>query len=115
MRRFFVHVSNVCVLAVILIGLPAVTGRTFIGLRVSDAALSQRLRLWGLGLATVANAAAALALFRTGKEQKACRVWALLFGALLGVASLHAAGLVSFHWLKVLLLWLKDLTGGGPP
>ncbi|MDE3069008.1 MAG: hypothetical protein KGJ60_15865 [Verrucomicrobiota bacterium] len=107
MQRLLIMVANCAWLAVVLIGGPEAAGVHFWHWRISAVATAQSLTLWGLAIAIVADAGAALFLVQGHKERKLCWLWAAVFGALLGVEDALARGWFDFDWLKRSLLWLQ--------
>jgi hypothetical protein len=107
MQRLLIITTNFVLLALLLVGSPAVTGAQFLGWQVSSVPAARMLMRWGLALATAGNAGAALFLIKGRKERKLCWEWAAVFGALLGVEFAFVQGWLNFNWLKQILLWLQ--------
>ena len=108
MHRLLIHSVNSFLLVVILIGIPAITSARVGSLQLSSAPKAQRLTLWGLALAAVANAIAALSVVKGRKERVLCWRWIGAFLALLAVEYLHFNGYFNFDWLKKALLWVES-------
>ena len=100
-----IHMANAALLAVLLVGVPAVTGVSLGTLRVSSNAWLERLVLAGLGLGVLANG---LLVWGSGfrKERGVCMGWMGLHLTILGVALMAHFGWIEFGWLKD---WLKRL------
>jgi len=107
MQRFFITAANGALLAAALIGVPEVAGVRFWRWQISSIAAAQTLMMWGLTFGAVGNAGAALFLFKGRRERKLCRLWAAVFGALLGVEYAFDRGWFNFHRLQRALLWLQ--------
>jgi hypothetical protein len=107
MQRFLIKCANGILLAIIFIGIPAITHARLGGWEISSAHQAQRLMLWGLGIAAAGNALAAMFLIKGGKERKLCWEWAAAFAGLLGVLSACLRGYFNFDWLKQALQWLQ--------
>jgi hypothetical protein len=107
MQRLLFITTNCVLLALLLVGSPAVTGARFWNWQISSIPAAQTLALGGLALATVGNAGTALFLIKGRKERKLCWEWAAVFGALLGVEFAFVQGRLNFNWLKQILLWLQ--------
>jgi hypothetical protein len=107
MQRLLIITTNCVLLALLLVGSPAVTGAQFWNWQVSSVPAARTLMLWGLALAAAGNAAAALFGIRGRKERKLCWEWAAVFGALLGAEYAFVHGRLNFNWLKQFLLWLQ--------
>ena len=108
MQRLFINVVNGALLVLILIGLPAATRLEFWQLQISWAPTPQMLTLWGLGLCALANAAAALALVKSRKEQALCAKWAFVFAGFWLVDFACFRGWFNFHWLQRVLRWFRQ-------
>jgi len=108
-QRLLIHCVNSFLLVVILIGIPASTSARLGSLQLCSAPKAQRLTLWGLALAAVANVAAALGVVKGPKERALCWRWAGAFLALLAVEYLHFNGYFNFDWLKEALLRVQSL------
>jgi len=107
MHRFLVHLVNLFLLMLIVVGIPAITSLRLGSIRLSSDPKLQMLTLAGLGLASATNLASALFASMDKKGRRACRAWALLFGLILAVEYCYFRGYVRFGWLKDLLLWLQ--------
>ena|SRR5437667_5010640 len=107
MRRLLIHGVNGFFMVIILIGIPAITSARFGNLLLSSAPKAQMLTLWGLTLAAVGDAVAALGLLRGRKERQLCWTWAATFGVLLLIEYLFVRGYFNFDWLKEVLQWVQ--------
>lgn len=107
MHRLLIHCLNGALLVLIFIGLPAATRVQWGEWQISEAVQSQWLIFWGLLLAAVSNAVAALRPFKGLKIRKLCVEWAVVFAVLLAAQFAHIRGYIDFEWLKQLLLWLQ--------
>lgn len=107
MQRFVIHLINGGLLVLILIGIPAITGRNFAWWRLSHTPTSQMLTLWGLGLAGAANFLGAVFLARGAKARILCWCWLAAFAAIVLVESLYFNRHINFDWLKQFLQRLK--------
>ncbi|HUA67340.1 MAG TPA: hypothetical protein VMA13_02225 [Candidatus Saccharimonadales bacterium] len=109
MQRFLIHCVNCALLAVVFLGIPAVTGEQFWGWQVSSVSLAHELILWGLALAVMTNVVIALGLVKRRKERKLCWEWMGVFVGLLLLTYLYIRGCFNFNWLKNMLLWFQNL------
>jgi hypothetical protein len=107
MQRFVISCLNCAWLALVFIGLPAVTQMRLADWQVSEGARAQWLMFWGLALALAGNVLAALGPVRGRKERKFCWEWAAVFGGLLLVQYAFNRGWFNFEWLKQALMWLQ--------
>ena len=107
MQRFLIQCVNCVLLAIIIFGIPAVTGAQFGGWQISAVPQARRLMLWGLALAAAGNVVAALRLIKSRKERKLCWEWTVVFIGLLFVQYACLRGYFNFNWLKQTLLWLQ--------
>jgi len=107
MQRFFIKCANGVLLAIIFIGIPAITRAQLGSWQISSAPQAQLLMSWGLGIAAAVNALAAMFLIKGGKERKLCWEWVAAFGCLLGVQYAYLKGYFNFDWLKQALQWLQ--------
>ncbi len=108
MQKFFVIAANGVMLALLLIGVPAVAGRRLGNWEVLSVPASRLLTFWGLALAAAGNGVAALILVKGRKDRKLCWEWAAVFAALFGVECAFVRGWVNFHWLQRALRWLQE-------
>jgi len=108
MHRFLVHLANLFLLVLIVIGIPAITSLRFGSIRLSSDPKLQMLTLAGLGLAAATNLVGALFAVTDKKGRRACWTWALLFGLILAVEYGYFRGYIRFGWLKDMLLWLQS-------
>jgi hypothetical protein len=108
MQRFFIQCVNCVLLAIIFLGIPAVTGEQFGEWRISSVPLAHELMLWGLALAAAGNAVAALGLIKSRKERKLGWEWTGVFIGLLLVQYAYIRGDFNFNWLKNTMLWLQN-------
>lgn len=107
MQRFLIHCFNGALLAIIFLGIPAVTGEEIGKWRISSVPLAHELMLGGLALAAAGNVVAALGLIKSRKERKLGWEWAGVFIGLLLVQYAYIRGDFNFNWLKNALLWLQ--------
>ena len=107
MQRFLIQCVNCVLLAIIIFGIPAVTGAQFGGWQISAVPQARRLMLWGLALAAAGNVVAALRLIKSRKERKLCWEWMVVFIGLLFVQYACLRVYFNFNWLKQTLLWLQ--------
>ena len=112
MQPFFIRVANLTLLIVILVGVPAITGRNIGWLRLSDSPTTQNLTLSGLALAAVANGLGAMFLARGAVAKKLCWQWLIAFLVIFGVEYLLIRHYINFNWLKEFLLWFKGKMPG---
>jgi hypothetical protein len=108
MHRFLVHLANVFLLVLIVIGIPAITSLRFGSIRLSSDPKLQMLTLTGLGLAAATNLVGALFAVTDKKGRRACWTWALLFGLILAVEYCYFRSYIRFGWLKEALLWVQN-------
>jgi hypothetical protein len=105
-----IQAVNVALLAILLVGVPAVTGISLGQVRVSSVKWLERLVMGGLALGVAANAAARWASSHR-KERSVFLGWMILHGSLLGTGLLAHFGWIDFGWLKDWLgrmaSWLK--------
>jgi len=94
------RLANVLWLAVVLIGVPAITSVDLGALRLGSDHWSDQLLFAGLGLGVAANGLLDLFVLRSRPERRCCRGWLVVFGILLAVALLEAFGVIDFQWLK---------------
>jgi hypothetical protein len=106
-QRFFIIVANCVLLAAAIIGVPEIAGVRFWRWQISSITVAQTLMLWGLALAAIGNAGAALFLIKNRKTRALCWQWAAIFGVLLGVEYALVRGWISLHWLQRALLWFR--------
>jgi hypothetical protein len=110
MQRFLIQCVNCVLLAIVFLGIPAVTGEQFWKWRISSVPLAHQLMLWGLTLAATGNAMAALMLIKSRKERKLCWEWTGVFIGLLLVQYAYIRGYFNFNWFKNTLLWFQNHT-----
>ena len=113
MHGLFIRLVNLGFLIVILLGIPAITGRNIGWLRLSNSTIAQNLTLGGLALAGVANGIGMLVLRRDAKKKKLHGQWLILFLVLFSVEYLLIHRQINFNWLKEFLLWAKAKVLGG--
>jgi hypothetical protein len=106
MQRFLIQCANFALLALLLIGVPAVAHAQMGDLQISPASTLHKLIFGGLLIAVVGNAAAGF-LLKSRKERILCWEWAVVFGGLLAVQFAFTHGYFNFEWLKHALLWLQ--------
>lgn len=104
LRRSAIHGVNICLLVVVLIGLPAVASLRLGGMAISSVETRHQLVFWSALLAAAGNVAAFRFIAHDAQERRRCRDWALLFLALSGAEWLYHRGDLSFGWLKNWLL-----------
>lgn len=107
MQRFLIITANSVLLVLLLIGLPAATRAQWGNVELSSASTSRLLMFCGLGIATAANAFAALYLIKVRKQKSLCWEWAAVFAALLLAYYGFVRGWFDFNWLKHALQWLQ--------
>jgi hypothetical protein len=107
MQRFLIQCANCVLLAIIFLGIPAVTGAQFGGWQITAIPQARRLIFWGLALAVAGNAVAALGPIKSRKERKLCWEWMAVFIGLLLIQYAYLRGHFNFNWLKQTLLWLQ--------
>ena len=107
MQPLFIRAANLFLLVIILVGIPAITGKNIGWLRLSNAVTAQTLTLWGLGLAALINGIGAFFFRRKRPVKIICWRWVAIFLVLLAVEILLIRHVISFDWLKDLLVWGK--------
>jgi hypothetical protein len=107
MQRFFIQCANFALLALLLIGVPAVAHAQMGDWQISPAATLHKLIFGGLLIAAAGNGAAAGFLIKSRKERILCWEWAVVFGGLLAVQFAFTHGYLNFEWLKQALQWLQ--------
>ena len=107
MQRFLIVATNCGLLALLLIGLPAVSHVQLGDWQLSSAATNWQLLFWGLAAATAANVVAAFKFVTGRKGKRLCWEWAAIFGALLLASYGYRRGYFNFNWLKQTLLWFQ--------
>lgn len=113
MQQIFIRLANLSWLVLVLIGVPAITGRNLGWLRLSDSPLMHRLIMWGLALGMFGNVCGAIYLARGPKPKKLCWQWFTAFALILTVEYLFVRHYINFNWLKEFLLWAKAKAIGG--
>ena len=113
MQPLFIRLANLVWLVLILMGVPAITGRSFGWLRLSDSSISQPLTLWGLAVGAVLNILGAIFLAKGGKAKRLCWQWCAAFALLVVIEYLVIRHYINFDWLKTFLLWVKAKVSGG--
>ena len=108
MQRALIVAVNCVMLAGMLLGVQEVASEQFWHWQISSVPAARALTFWGLVLAALLNAAAALFVVKGRKDRKACWLWAAIFIALLGAAYIYERGYFNFHWLKNALLWIQN-------
>ena len=108
MQRFFLLAVNCALLVAAFVGVPEVAGMRFWRWQISSIATAQTLMLWGLALAVIGNAGAALFFIKGRRERKLCWMWAMVFGALLLAYGAFVRGYFNFDWLKQTLHWFQN-------
>jgi hypothetical protein len=99
---FAIHTLNAVLIGILMVGVPAITGVEFGGLRISSTQWIQRLLVGGLGLGLAANFLMGWGC-RPRPQRAAYRGWMLLHAGFLVVAMLTFSGLIHFKWLRVFL------------
>ena len=94
-----IHAVNAALLAVLLIGIPAVTGIDLGSLRLSSDHWLERLTIAGLIVGMTANGLTGF-LVRQRRRRAVCWGWTFLYAALLIVAVLSREGYIHFDWLR---------------
>lgn len=107
LRRSAIHIANVCVLVVVMIGLPAVASLRFGGVTISSVETRHLLVFWCAAGAAVFNMLASRLVAGDARERRRCRDWAMLYLALMSAEWLYHRGDLSFGWLKNWLLRLR--------
>ena len=107
MQRFLIQCANFALLALLLIGVPAVAHAQMGDWQITPAATLHRLIFGGLLIALVGNGAAAAFLIKSRKERILCWEWAAVFGGLLAVQFAFTHGYFNFAWLKQALQWVQ--------
>lgn len=108
MRRSFIHLLNLALLVIVLIGLPAVASARLGGLGISSIGTRHLLVFWGTAVAVVVNLGLYFTLARSSPDRKRCLEWMFSFLLLLGAEWLYFNGHLQFGWLKDWLLKLKQ-------
>ena len=107
MQRLLITLVNCALLVIAFIGVPEVASARFGHWQISSLSAKQTLTMWGLALAAIGNAGAALFLVKGRKERKLCWEWAVVFAVLLGAEYAFVRGWFNFDWLKQVLLRLQ--------
>jgi hypothetical protein len=107
MQRFLIQSSNFALLALLLIGVPAVAHAQMGDWQISPVSTLHRLIFFGLLIGGVGNGVAAGCLIKSRKERNLCWEWAVVFGGLLAMQFAFAHGYLNFEWLKQTLRWLQ--------
>jgi hypothetical protein len=97
-----IHVLNTALIAILMIGVPAVTGIDLGSLRLSSDTWLERLVVGGLALGVTGNAFAG-GLLKRRRQRRACWAWMLVHAAVLLVAILAQQGWIHFDWLREFL------------
>lgn len=105
-RKLGVRLVNTAWLVITLIGVPAITGLKFGGLRLSAVRIGETLTLLFIAVAIVGNVVARFALARDGQTRAVCDRWAGVHAFFGVVFLLVFAEIIHFEWLKQWLLWL---------
>jgi hypothetical protein len=108
MRRSFIHLLNLALLVIVLIGLPAVASARLGGLGLSSIGTRHLLVFWGTAAAAIVNLVLLFTLAKSPPDRKRCLEWMFSFLALLGAEWLYFNGHLQFGWLKDWLLKLKQ-------
>jgi hypothetical protein len=107
MQRFLIQCANFALLALLLIGVPAVAHAQLGDWQISPASTLHKLVFGGLLLAVAGNITAGTMLIKSRKERILCWEWALVFGGLLAVQFAFTRGYFNFEWLKHALQWVQ--------
>ncbi len=97
MQRFLIQSANFALLALLLIGVPAVAHAQMGDWQISPASTLHKLMFGGLLLAVVGNGVAAGFLIKSRKERILCWEWAVVFGGLLAVQFAFTHGYFNFE------------------
>lgn len=109
-----IHALNAALIAVLLVGVPSITGVRLLGsLRLSSDYWLQRLLLAGLGLGVLLNLLMGW-WCRPRRQRTAYRGWTLLHAGLLAVAVLTYSGRIHFDWLDDSLRQLRRVRFAAP-
>ena len=108
MQRFVIITVNCAWLALLLVGIPAVTQAQFGDWQISSGSDARLLMFGGLTIAAVTNAVIALTFAKSRKQKILWWEWAAVFGALIFAEYAFARGYFNFDWLKKILLWLQN-------
>lgn len=111
MSSFVIQLINWGVLAVIVIGFPAISSLRIGNLQLTSTPVFQLLTLWGFVLAAGANLVTGFFLARRRKLRRVCYTWAFVHGGFLVFEYLVFEGVIDFEWLKQSLLWLREQFG----
>lgn len=101
-----IHIANAALLAVLMVGIPTVTGIDLGALRLSSDTWWERLTIGGLVVGLAMNGLAALWLGRQ-RQRLVCWGWSLLHTVLLTCAVLAFTGQIHFKWLRTALEFLS--------
>lgn len=99
---FAIHAINTAWIALLMIGVPSITGIDLGSLRISSNHWLQRLIVAGLGSGLVLNLAMSWRC-RPIRQRRSYRGWMLVHAAILTVALLSYSGQIHFDWLRDLL------------
>ncbi len=108
MRHYAIHIVNILVLIIVLIGVPAATSVRLGSLQIGSRPASELVTLGLLALALAVNLLGWLFL---GPKRKTRQLWSRWAACILMVIALELIffeGILSFDWLKTSLLWLKS-------
>lgn len=106
-RRSAIRLTNLCLLVIVLIGLPAVASLRVGGLALSSVEIRHQLVFWSAAVAVVANLWASRVLARDAAGRRSCYEWAFVFLVLLLAEWLYHRGYLGFGWLKEALMRLR--------
>ncbi len=108
MRRYAIHTFNVCVLTLVLIGVPAATSVRLGALQIGSRPALEVVTQGALAGAILVNALGSLALAPNRRERTLWRNWALGNATVLALHIALFEGLLNFRWLRQGLLWLHS-------
>ena len=109
-RTMGIRLVNAAWLVTTLIGVPAITGLKFGGLRLSAVRIAETLTLAFIATAILGNVVARLALAKDKPTRAVCIRWAGVHAFFGVVFLLVFAEIIHFEWLKQWLLWLDSKT-----
>jgi hypothetical protein len=102
MVRILIPAGNWAFLALVLIGVPAITSVHFGGVQLSSVQKARFLTLGGLAFAAIANLIVRF-LSSNPKTRTLCGRWVMVHTLFLAVQVSYFRGVIQFQWLKDLL------------